>query len=165
MALAVASRIDASRKQSPHSCYHCFTNSPPKYPADSRPAFPALVGWKWQFNCHRPQCLTSRLPSFISSLTNSSSAKMCAWGNSVTLQEVRSSRRRVIHISRSIFPGVVPAGERDPTSVAAERGTIWTPSDIDQIASGARQRPTARLALELRRRNITAPTRAESKRL
>ena len=90
---------------------------------------------------------------------------MCAWGNSVTLQQVRNTRGRVIHVNGSIFPSVVPAGERDHAWVAAERGTIWTPSDIDQIASGARQQPTAqRRFCNSDAGNIAATSRAESKK-
>jgi hypothetical protein len=80
---------------------------------------------------------------------------MCAWGNSVTLQEVRNARGGAVHFNGSIFPGVVPAGDRDRACVAAERGTFWTHSDIVRIASGARQRPMAqrRLCNSKRRRH------------
>jgi hypothetical protein len=91
---------------------------------------------------------------------------MCAWGNSVTLQEVRKPRRGAIPFDGSIFPGVIPAGDRDRACVAAERGTIWTRSDIDAIASGARQCPTAQRRLcNSDARNITATSRAEPKKL
>ena len=87
-------------------------------------------------------------------------------GDAVTLQGFRSSFDRAIPFDRPIFPSAVPAGERDRTSGAADHGTIWPHPDMDQIASGARQRSTAQFRLcNSDAGNITATSQAESKRL
>ena len=68
-------------------------------------------------------------------------------GSPVALQEVRSTSCRTISVFGLMFPDAVPSSERGHTSAAADRGTIWTHSDLDQRAGGARQRPTAQRRL------------------
>ena len=87
-------------------------------------------------------------------------------GDPVTLQGVGNSFDRAIPFDRQIFPSAVPAGERGRTSVTDECGTIWTHSDVDEVARGARQRSTAqRRFCNSDAGNITATSRADSKRL